>query len=194
MSKYPPPIANLPIFDPQDFNTTLNNGTPLSNINSIIDQQLLTTNDLTTTISSLFNVANNGTNLSNLVRTSTLTNSYNVNTSNYMGTIPGVVNQTLANGTYLVNYSTSIQTTAPITSITAYVAANLTASSPSSTRVFYYENNTPGSVDIEGSAIVETTSGSIYFLLYVTSTSVGNSYKYNVTNGGKVYLNCIKLK
>ena len=196
MSKYPPPVANLPIFDPSDFNTTLNNGTPLSGINAIIETEQVSSNTITTTLGQLFATNTGGTLLYNTSRTITYPNALVTNTLNAgIGSLPGIgPTAFMGAGTYLVTCQLSIVPSAPITSatLTVYTALPYLTQTPCS--VAYFGGKSTGAFDIGGSFIVTlATAGTIYLAIYVGSTVPG-SFNINTNNGKTFIMNAIKLK
>lgn len=197
MSKYPPPVANLSIFDPNDFNTTLNNGTPLSGINTTIETQSINSAAITTTVGQLFATNTGGTIIYNLSSSKTQGSAAVANTSTSIGQLPGVVNQNMAAGTYLVTCQLSVVPSAnlPITYATLiFTGPGISYLTPAPCSVAYFGGNAVGAFDIGGSFIITLeTNANINGSLYVGSTIAG-SYRINTNNANGYIMNAIKLK
>ena len=192
MSKYPPPIATLPIFDPKDFNTTLNNGSPISYVNSQIETQQLITADIGTLENNLFTLSDLGDspvyNTNNPILDSA---NKNYNTP-YTYNLGGDASSLYPAGVYLVNCSVSVQTTStPI--MPSYI--QITDSNGTQSCVFYCENLTVSSFDMNATFVATfTVPTNIVLTIYVGTTSAVLTYKINTTGGNLINTSVIKLK
>ena len=190
MSKYPPPVGNLPIFDPSDFNTTLNNGTPITYINSQIETQQVQTAEISTTETKLFTLSDLGSTPVYNTNYSIFDSATKNTNTEYIYYLGGDGSSLYPAGTYLCTCSVSIQTTVNVLTSSIQVAD----SNGFQSYIYYAESYAVGSFDMNASFILQlTTPTNLILRLYVTSFPTG-TYKINTTGGNLINTSVIKLK
>jgi len=192
MATYNPPVVNLPIFDPNDFNTTLVSGIskPVNDIAKTITTQQTQTDAITAKMNLLYDITNANGNSNRILYFgygATSPVAYPCNTINSFGL-------NLSKGVFLIafsmaaTFSSNLDNTPIGTVLPSY--SGITGINYPQINVNCIQYQSQKSFDLGGTFIVsspaDNTSALLVFCVNTTTTSTANTFYINgdVLNAG----------